>query len=103
MSMSERIGTCSSRPAPWGRCAPLSLPKRLRSSSFTRALPNTLSSSAVQECQAFLEVQSRRHAFEIQAKLHHREGNFRLNAYNHGFCTTQANHVGQVAKSSRRE
>src|SRR5436189_4940471 len=54
----------------------------------------------IQIGQAFLQIEGRPHAFQRQAQLHHGKGNIRLNADDHGFGSTQFEHMGDGPKGA---
>src|SRR5207245_583871 len=59
--------------------------------------------AAIEEGEAFFEVQHRRDAFQRQPELHHGECDVGLNAHDDRLGAAQASHVRDVAQRSHRE
>jgi hypothetical protein len=58
---------------------------------------------SVQVSEAFLEVQRRVHAIEVQAEPHHRKSDLRLDTDNDRFRSAQSDHVGDVPQTAAGE
>src|SRR5437879_13819132 len=93
MSLSTLIGTTVSSAK---ERAPPSIAAQgsLRSGSF--------SGFSVQVRETLLQVERRRHSFERQTELDHRNGDLRLNPDDHGLGPAQAADVGQVEERPDR-
>src|SRR5712691_1464524 len=70
---------------------------------FVSGLYEALFSAAIQEGEAFFEVQDRGDAFQRQAELHHGEGDVGLNAHDDRLGAAQAGHVRNVAQRPHGE
>src|SRR6266576_2547020 len=76
--------------------------RRSSSPTAARALglhfERALLGAAVQEREAFLQVQHGGHALQGEPELHHREGDIGLDAHDHRLGPAQARHVSDVAQ-----
>src|SRR5207302_10304439 len=70
---------------------------------FGSGLYEALFSAAIQEGEAFFEVQHGGDAFQRQTELHHREGDVGLDAHDDGLGAAQAGHVRDVAQRAHGE
>src|SRR3954470_21340350 len=60
--------------------------------------PGAGTAQLIEQRQAFLEVERRVHRVQVDAELHHGEGDLRLDSHDDGLCAAQVCHLAEVAQ-----
>src|SRR5947199_8775448 len=98
--ISNPQSAASSRP--FCRALTMSTSARMATADSSATI-HPLLAAAVEEDEAFLEVEGGGDSLQGESQLHHREGDLGLDPDDHRFRAAEPGHVGDVAERAHRE